>query len=105
MLPIKYFGFASYGNSSAQFFYDCDDENALGENAYRENDIESNCRYAESNENEFKDFFQLADITAAQSQRYIINIPFYIQADSDAHILFSMEPKSNPDDFEYEIGN
>lgn len=99
-LPIKYFGFASYDNSLAKFFYNCE-----GENAYGEADIKDLCRYAEARENEYKEFFKITDITGVRSEGYIINFPFYIRAERDAHVLLTKGPMANREDFEYEICN
>lgn len=98
MLPIKYFGFASYDNSLAKFFYNCE-----GENAYQEDDIKKLCRYADAMENEYNEFYKITDITGIRSEGYIINFPFYIQAERDAHILLTTVPMANREANEYEI--
>lgn len=98
VLPIKYFGFASYDNSLAKFFYNCE-----GENAYQEDDIKKLCRYADATENEYKDFHKITDITGIRSEGYIINFPFYIQAERDAHVLLTAVPMANRETNEYEI--
>lgn len=98
VLPVKYFGFASYDNSLAKFFYNCE-----GENAYQEEDIKKLCRYADATENEYNVFHKITDITAIRTEGYIVNFPFYIQGERDAHVLFTTEPKANRDANEYEI--
>lgn len=98
VLPIKYFGFASYDNSIAKFFYDCE-----GENAYGSDDLKSLCRYADASENEYKEFYKITDITGIRPNGYLINIPFYIQGERDAHILLTTGPKADRSEAEYEI--
>lgn len=100
VLPIKYFGFSSYHNTSAEFFYDCD-----GENIYEDNDIKNRCRYADALQNEYKKFFKISDIAGARPEGYIVNFLVYIQAERDAHVLFTRGPKADRNDDEYEIGN
>lgn len=98
-VQIKYFGFASYDNSLARFFYGCE-----GENAYGEEDIKTLCQYTEVRGNGYNDFYKISDITGIRPDGYIINFPFYIRAERDAKILLTTGPRSNPDDSEYEIG-
>lgn len=98
VLPVKYFGFASYDNSPAKFFYNCE-----GENAYQADDIKKLCRYADAMENEYKDFYSISDITGIRSEGYLINFPFYIQAERDAHVLLTADPVANREANEYEI--
>lgn len=98
VLPVKYFGFASYDNSLAKFFYNCE-----GDNAYQEDDIKKLCRYADATENEYNEFFKITDITGIRSEGYIINFPFYIQAERDAHVLLTAKPEANREANEYEI--
>lgn len=98
VLPVKYFGFASYDNSLAKFFYNCE-----GENAYQEDDIKKLCRYADAMENEYNEFHKITDITGIRSEGYIVNFPFYIQGERDAHVLLTAEPKANREANEYEI--
>ncbi|XP_031619784.1 uncharacterized protein LOC116338571 [Contarinia nasturtii] len=98
VLPVKYFGFASYDNSLAKFFYNCE-----GENAYQEEDIKKLCRYADATENEYKEFYKITDLTGVRSEGYIINFPFYIQAERDAHVLLTAVPMANREANEYEI--
>lgn len=100
VLPIKYFGFASYDNSLAKFFYNCE-----GENAYGDEDIKNLCRYASATENEYKEFYKITDVTGIRPEGYIINFPFYIQAERDAHVLLTKGPLANREDDEYEIRN
>lgn len=50
-IQIKYFGFASYDNYLAKFFYNC-----AGENTYSANDISTLCRPYEAMENEYKQY-------------------------------------------------
>lgn len=66
VLPVKYFGFASYDNSLAKFFYNCE-----GEHAYQEDDIKKLCRYAEASENEYKDFYKISDVTGIRPEGYV----------------------------------
>lgn len=98
VLPVKYFGFASYDNSLAKFFYNCE-----GENAYQEEDIKKLCRYAEATENEYKEFYKITDLTGIRTEGYIVNFPFYIQAERDAHVLLTTVPMANREANEYEI--
>lgn len=101
VLPIKYFGFASHDNSLAEFFYGCE-----GDTAYDDEAILTNlCRYADATENEYKDFYKITDIAGVRPDGYIINFPFYLQAERDAHILLTTGPTANPKDNEYEFGN
>lgn len=97
-LPIKYFGFASYDNTLNKYFYNCD-----GENAYGEQDIKELCKFYEVYENEYKTFFPIADVTNIRSKGYIINFPFYIQAGRDAHVLLTTRPVDDRNDDCYEI--
>lgn len=98
VLQVKYFGFASYDNSPNKYFYDCE-----GEHAYGEEDIKGLCRYADATENEYKQFYGINDITGIRPKGYIVNFPFYIQAERDAHVLLTKGPMANRDDDEYEI--
>lgn len=98
VLPVKYFGFASYDNSLAKFFYNCE-----GDNAYGENEIKELCHYADARENEYNEFFKITDISGIRSEGYIINFPFYIQAERDAHVLLTAKPEANREANEYEI--
>lgn len=98
VIPVKYFGFASYDNSLAKFFYNCE-----GENAYQEDDIKKLCRYAEATENEYNEFHKITDIQGIRGDGYIINFPFYIQAERDAHVLLTTVPMANREANEYEI--
>lgn len=100
VLQVKYFGFASYDNSPNKYFYDCE-----GENAYGEEDIKGLCRYADATENEYTQFHRITDITGIRPKGYIINFPFYIQAERDAHVLLTKGPMANREDDEYEIRN
>lgn len=98
VLSIKYFGFASYDNSLAKFFYDCE-----GENAYGADDLKNLCHYADATENEYKEFHKITDIAGIRSEGYIINFPFYIQGERDAHVLLSTGPRADRTEAEYEF--
>lgn len=98
VLSIKYFGFASYDNSLAKFFYDCE-----GENAYGADDLKNLCHYADATENEYKEFHKITDIAGTRSEGYIINFPFYIQGERDAHVLLSTGPRADRTEAEYEF--
>lgn len=101
VLPIKYFGFRS-GESNkilSTYFYDCEGTHADG---YK--DIRNECRYAEATEHYYKEFYKITDIPGARTDGYLVNLPFYLQALREAHILFTKGPTSNPADYENEIG-
>lgn len=97
-LPIKYFGFASYDNSLAKYFYDCP-----GENTYGATELSKRCKYYEALENEYKDFIRISDIEGIRPEGYIIRFPLFIQAEKDAHILLSPRNVDDRADSVYEI--
>lgn len=99
ILPIKYFGFSSYGNSLARYWFNCEDE----EN-YDEDGVKESCQYADAKGIEYKETYGITDISGAQSESYIVNFPFYVQADGDARVLFKAEPTSRREANTYEIG-
>lgn len=66
LLPVKYFSFASWRNSPAKFFYDCE-----GETAYQEEDFKKLCQYDEAVENEYKQFYKITDIPGIRPDGYV----------------------------------
>lgn len=98
LIQVKYFGFASYDNYLAKFFYNC-----AGENTYSSNEIENSCRFYESWENEYKEFFKITDIPRIRPEGYLIKFPVYIQATKDAHVLLSPRAADDRADDVYEI--
>lgn len=82
----------------AKFFYNCE-----GENAYGLQDIKELCRFYQATENVYNDFFKITDVTGIRSEGYIINFPFYIQAERDAHVLLTAKPVADRAANEYEI--
>lgn len=98
VLKVKYFGFASYDNSLAKFFYNCE-----GDNAYSDEDLKTLCAEDEALENEYLRFHKITDVSGIRQEGYIINFPFYIQAERDAHVLLTEKPEANREANEYEI--
>lgn len=74
-----------------------------GENAYGEADIKELCRSYEALENEYNDFFPIAEVTGIRPAGYIINFPLFIQAEKDAHVLLTTRAVSDRSDDCYEI--
>lgn len=97
-LQIKYFGFASYHNSWATYYYDCP-----GENLYDEPTLAKNCNYDQVSENEYKDFYAISDIEGIRPEGFLIRFPLFIKAGKDAHILLSPFNRDDRSDEVYEI--
>lgn len=97
-LQIKYFGFSSLGQSLARFFYDCHEDNV-----YTKSQLQSNCQLINAANNEHSQFQQIENISQTRSNQYPIEIPLYIGATSDAHILIGAQ-NSNVNQKGYEIG-
>lgn len=97
-LAVKYFGFASYDNSLAKYFYDCP-----GEYVYELNELTKRCNNYEAFENEYKKFFAISEIEGIRPDGYIIKLPVFIQAERDAHILLSPQNRDDRSDDVYEI--
>lgn len=66
LLPVKYFSFASWRNSLARFYYDCE-----GEIPYQEDVIKKQCRYDDAFENEYKEFYKITDIPGIRPEGYV----------------------------------
>lgn len=99
-LDIKYFSFASKDNSLAKFFYDCE-----GENVYGEEDYKQLCQYAEALEIEYTTFYKITDIPGIRSKGFLLNFPFFVQAERDTRILLTTGPKADRNDAEYNFRN
>lgn len=99
-LAVKYFGFASYDNSLAKYFYDCP-----GEYSYDLNELAKRCIHYEESENQYKKFFPIAEIEGIRPDGYIIKFPVFIHAERDAHILLSPHNRDDRSDDVYEICN
>lgn len=100
MPPVEYFGFSSYDNSPAKYFYGCESDDA-----HPEGDLREQCRYAEAMENEYKQFYKIADMAGARTQGNMVNFPFYVRAARDVHVLLTTVPVANRESNEYEIGD
>lgn len=98
MKPMKYFGFSSFDNSLAKYFYGCESENS-----HPEADLRELCRY-KAMENEYNEFHKITDMAGVRTSGYIINFPFYVRASRDAHVLLTTVPEANREANEYEIG-
>lgn len=96
---IKYFGFSSYDNSPAKYFYACESEEV-----HAEADLRKQCQYTEAMENEYREFHQITNMAGARTEGYIVNFPFYVRGVRDAHVLLTTVPVANRGTSEYEIG-
>lgn len=99
-LNVKYFAFASQANSLAKFFYNC-----TGENVYGEADFRSMCQYAEALEIEYTTFYKITDIPGIRSDGFVLNFPFFVQAERDTRILLTTGPKADRNEAEYNFRN
>lgn len=99
-LAVKYFGFASYDNSLAKYFYDCP-----GEYTYDVTELAKRCNQYEESENQYKKFFPISEIEGIRPDGYIIKFPVFIHAESNAHILLSPKNRDDRSDDVYEICN
>lgn len=99
ILRVKYFGFSSFGNSLAKYFFNCEDAED-----YDEDGIKESCQYADANGNENKEAYEITDLSAVQSENYIVNFPFYVQAEGGARVLLQAATTSRREVNRYEIG-
>lgn len=91
-LPIAYFGFASYDSILNRYFYNC-----LGEQPIAESQIQSACRQSTANEYEYDQF---VPISGDQPAGFLVNLPLYVMAARDAHVMLTPEQTSDGDVYE-----
>lgn len=94
-LLIQYYGFASYENSLARYFFNC-----IGEQPQTESSLSTQCKQTQVSEYEYNQF---VPIPAGQPEGYLISLLVHIKADRDAHILLSPKTEINDIDAVYEI--
>lgn len=101
-LQIKYFGFSSLGQSQARYFYNCSGE------LYNESDLKTHCEHIETSDSEFTRFSKiqnnLIDGDNDNSHQYALELPLFVTAPHDAHILLSSDNSFNAIRKGYEIG-
>lgn len=98
-LQIKYFGFSSLGQSLARFFYDCQEDKA-----YTESQLISKCQYINTTSSQHMQFKHIQNVPIKRSNQYPIEMPLYIRALSDAHILITSENSDSSKRNGYELG-
>lgn len=99
-MNIKYFGFSSLGESLARFFYDC-----RGDEVYSESQLKQSCISLETDNSEHQRFHEISDNFISRPGDRLVDIPLYVQAPKDAHILLSSNNDSQNIQQAYEIGN
>lgn len=95
-LPIEYFGFASYGNSLNQYYYNCASEQPVTQAK-----LERSCSRISTLNYDYEHFIPIA--RERQPNGYVLDFKVYVRATRDAHILLSPDQKGMED--VYEIGN
>lgn len=96
-LQIKYFGFSSLGQSLARYFYDCH-----GDEVYTKSQLLSQCQHVHTTNNKYIKFQSIPNNAIINSDRILIQFPFYIAGDQNAHILISGDSDDSSNG--YEIG-
>ncbi|XP_031630189.1 uncharacterized protein LOC116345171 [Contarinia nasturtii] len=101
-LKIKYFGFSSLGQSLARYFYDC-----RGDEAYTKSQLNSRCQHVNTTNIEHTEFHRIPDNSITDTTQYDVEIPLYVAAQHDAHILLSSDNSSNTihNGYEFVIGD
>lgn len=98
-LKIAYFGFASYGQSMARFYYDC-----RGDEIYTPTQLAQRCQQTNTTDFEHNHFVAIGE-NATASPDYLVNLPVFVAGKQDAHILIASD-NSSLDQIQngYEIG-
>ncbi|XP_055311129.1 uncharacterized protein LOC129573947 [Sitodiplosis mosellana] len=101
-LQIKYFGFSSLGQSLARYFYDC-----RGDEVYTKSQLQSQCQHVNTTSNEHTQFHRIPDNSITDTDQYSIEIPLYVAASHDAHILLASDNSFNSirNGYEFVIGD
>lgn len=99
VLRIKYFGFSSLGQSLARYFYDC-----RGDEVYTKSQLQSHCQSVNASSEEHTQFNRIPDSSIIDADQYSVEIPLYVAASHDAHILLSSDNSFDSIRHGYEIG-
>lgn len=98
-LRVKFFGFSSLEQSSVRFFYNC-----RGDEVYTTSQLQSQCQYLNSSSNEYIQLNHMQDNAITDSDRYAFEVPLYLAAAQDAHILLASDSAYDNIQTGYEIG-
>lgn len=87
-LKITHFGFTSYGQSLARFYYNC-----RGDEIYTPTQLAQRCEQTSTSDLEHTHFVPIG-ANAAESSDHVVNLPIFVAAKQDAHILISSDNSS-----------
>lgn len=99
-LQIKYFGFSSLGQSLARYFYDC-----RNDEVYTKSQLQSQCQHVDTTSDEHTQFHRIPDNSITDTDQHSIEIPLYLAASHDAHILLASDNSFNSIRNGYEFGS
>lgn len=98
-LKIAYFGFSSYGQAMARFYYDC-----RGDEIYTPSQLVQYCNHTSATQNVHNIFSPIGG-NATTNPDYLVRLPVYVTGKQDAHILIASDNSSlNQIRNGYEIG-
>lgn len=82
-----------------RFFYNC-----RGDEVYTTSQLQSQCQYLNSSSNEYIQLNHMQDNAITDSDRYAFEVPLYLAAAQDAHILLASDSAYDNIQTGYEIG-
>lgn len=99
-LRVKYFGFSSLQQSMVRTFFNCS-----GDEVYTTGQLQSQCKHLESSSTEYIQLNQLQpDNSLTDGDRFAFEVPLYVAAARDAHILLASNSTYNTIQSGYQIG-
>lgn len=98
-LNIKYFGFSTLDQAVVRFFYNC-----RGDEVYTTSQLQSQCQQLNTTNSAYTQFHRIQDNSITDSDQYPIELPLYVAAEQNAHLLLASDDTYNDTRNGYEIG-